>query len=59
MLAEAKLKQLHELAGALSSEELIWSQGYLAGVLASKGVAGSGAQAPSTGSGPQALRPAR
>ena len=38
MLAEARLKQLNELAGALSNEELIWTQGYLAGVLSVKNV---------------------
>lgn len=48
MLIESRLKQLNELAGALTTEELIWSQGYLAGVLASKGVAAGGDRVPST-----------
>ena len=47
MLAEARLKQLHDLAGTLSNEELIWSQGYLAGMLAAKGVAASSERGPS------------
>lgn len=38
MLGELRLKQLNEFAVNLTHEELIWSQGYLAGVLASKGV---------------------
>jgi sulfite reductase (NADPH) flavoprotein alpha-component len=38
MLTEATLKQLNALASTLTKEELIWSQGYLAGALAFKGV---------------------
>jgi sulfite reductase (NADPH) flavoprotein alpha-component len=41
MLPEARLKQLNELAGALTNEELIWAQGYLAGVWAVKNAAPS------------------
>jgi sulfite reductase (NADPH) flavoprotein alpha-component len=36
MLAEAQLKQLHALSGTLSNDELIWTQGFLAGVLSLK-----------------------
>src|SRR5688572_1778828 len=42
MLGEARLKQLNELAGALNKEELIWTQGYLAGVLSVKNVNATG-----------------
>lgn len=37
MLAEAQLKQLKSLTGNLSTNELIWAQGFLAGVLSIKG----------------------
>lgn len=37
MLAEPQLKQLHALTGTLSKDELIWTQGFLAGVLSVKG----------------------
>ena len=36
MLAEPQLKQLRALTGALSNNELIWTQGFLAGVLSVK-----------------------
>ena len=48
MLGESRLKQLNEFAVNLTSEELIWSQGYLAGVLASKGVASSEGRSPTS-----------
>jgi sulfite reductase (NADPH) flavoprotein alpha-component len=37
MLAEPQLKQLQSLTGTLSNDELIWTQGFLAGVLSTKG----------------------
>jgi sulfite reductase (NADPH) flavoprotein alpha-component len=37
MLAEPQLKQLQMLTGTLSNDELIWTQGFLAGVLSVKG----------------------
>jgi sulfite reductase (NADPH) flavoprotein alpha-component len=37
MLAESQLKQLRALTGTLSNDELIWTQGFLAGVLSVKG----------------------
>ena len=34
MLEEVKLKQLHQLIESISDEELIWMNGYLAGLVA-------------------------
>lgn len=36
MLTGPKLKMVQELVGALSREELVWAEGYLAGILAGK-----------------------
>ena len=36
MLAEAQLKQLKSLTSNLSTNELIWAQGFMAGVLSVK-----------------------
>src|SRR5436190_9797439 len=38
MLAQEQLKQLQQLTNSLSNEELIWTQGFLAGVLSTKTV---------------------
>jgi sulfite reductase (NADPH) flavoprotein alpha-component len=41
MLEEGKLKQLHEFIGSYSHEELIWINGYLAGVVSNKKTGGT------------------